>query len=285
MLCGWRSRHENYIKNDKVIIMPYLNVLGIKLHFIDEGEGNSLFLLHGNAGSAAVWRKVIPALRLHYRVVAHDRQGFGNSEKIESGNFSPRSYAEELARLMDTLRVEKVHVCGISFGGMVAQCFALDFPDRTEGLILVGTTPDRTGRNVPETLAELERDGWPAVAERLTRSWFRFSSNPEDIAEAYAVALQSSQRMRELTVSALGSFDIKDKIASIRAHTLILVGEQDTTCPLSHAQMLKDRIPHSRLIQIPDCAHLVPVEQPEVFCRHTIAFLDEIDQNIKASSK
>ena len=212
-----------------------------------------------------------------YRVIAHDRQGFGDSEKKESGDFSPRGFAGELARLMDTLGIEKGHVCGLSMGGMIAQCFALDYPDRLDALVLVGTMPDRTGRNVPETLAELERDGWPEVAKRLIDHWFRPGSDEADIAEAYAIALESPQIFRELTVTALGTFDIKAELPGIKAPTLILNGEADVTNVMSHAEIMCDGIPGSRLVRIPDCGHLIPVERPEAFCRHTLGFLAEVD--------
>ena len=156
-------------------------------------------------------------------------------------------------------------------GGMIAQCFALDYPDRVDGLVLVGTMPDRTGRNVPETLAELKRDGWNEVAKRLTKSWFRPGSNPEDIAEAFEIALQSPQKMRELTVVALGTFDIKRELPSIKASTLILNGESDSTNVMTHADIMCEGIPGARLIKIPDCGHLIPIEIPDVFCKYTIA--------------
>jgi len=257
--------------------MAHVNLSGINLHYIDEGTGKSIFLLHGNAGSSRVWRKVLPSLKSKYRVIAHDRQGFGESEKNEIGNFSPRGYAGELARLMDALDVEKAHICGLSMGGMIAQCFALDYPDRVDGLLLVGTMPDRTGRNVTETLAELDRDGWSAVAERLTRNWFRPGSDEADIAEAYEIALQSPQKMRELTVTALGSFDVKSELPRIAAPTLILNGKSDITNLMGHADIMNDRIPGAQLIKIPDCGHLIPIERPEIFLQHTVAFLSMVD--------
>ena len=224
--------------------MPDIKVSNnITLHYLDEGDGKPLFLMHGNAGSGQVYRKVIPTLKQHYRVIAHDRQGFGHSEKVETGEFSPRAYAGELARLMDALGIDKAHVGGLSFGGMVAQCFALDYPDRVDGLMLIGTMPDRTGRKVPETLAELERDGWEKVAKWLTGSWFRPDADEADIAEAYEIALQSSQKMRELTVIALGSFDIKDELPNITAPTIVFNGETDTTNDMSHADIMSTRIP------------------------------------------
>ena len=257
--------------------MPHINVSGVDLHYVDEGEGKPVFFLHGNAGSGRVWRKITPEFKKRYRVIAHDRQGFGESEKTETGDFSPRGFAGELARLMDALGVEKAHVCGLSLGGMIAQCFALDYPERVDGLVLVGTMPDRTGRNVPETLAELERDGWPAVAERLIHHWFRPGSDEADIAEAYEIALQSPQKMRELTVTALETFDIEAELSHIKAPTLILNGETDITNVMGHAKIMNEGIPGSRLIRIPDCGHLIPIERPEAFCRHTLGFLAEVD--------
>jgi len=259
--------------------MPYTNVGDNKLHFLEEGTGEALFLLHGNAGSGRVWNRVISELASSYRVIAHDRQGFGESDKSEIGSFSPHDYATELRNLMDALNIDKAHVCGLSLGGMIAQCFALMYPERVNGLVLVGTTADRTGRSVPDTLAELERDGWPAVSKRLVQSWFRPESDPDDIAEAYEIALQSSQRMRELTLTALGSFDIKSDIHRIIAPTLVIVGEQDQTCPLSMAEIIRKSVAGSRLVTIPACAHLVPVEQPQAFLETLSSFLREIEND------
>lgn len=258
--------------------MPTVSVSGVRLHYEDQGAGPPLFLLHGNAGSARVWRKVIPALATRHRVIAHDRRGFGSSEKSEAGDFSPRGFARELDGLMEALGIERAHVGGVSFGGFVAQCMALDYPGRVASLILVGTSADRTGRPVPQTLAELERDGWPVVADRLVRSWFRPASAPADVREAYEIALQSSQRVRELTVAALGTFDIRAEIGRIAVPTLILTGRQDITCPPAMAEDIRARIPGARLELIDACGHLVPVEQPAAFTGHVLTFLAAVDR-------
>ena len=255
--------------------VPFVTVGGVSLHYVESGRGEPLLLLHGNAGSGRVWHKVFPALAQSFRVIAHDRQGFGESEPGEPADSGPHAYARELAQFMDALGIERAHVAGLSFGGMVAQCFALAFAQRLERLVLVGTTADRTGRDVRATLDELERDGWAAVAKRLTRSWFQPVADRGDVDEALTVALQSSRRMRELTVRALGSFDILSEIPGIRAPTLVMVGENDATCPPAYSGQLHARIAHSRLCTVPDCAHLVPIEQPHAFSRHVLAFLHE----------
>lgn len=257
--------------------MPSATVDGVRLSYLDEGSGRPLFLMHGNAGSCQVWRKVVPALARRYRVIAHDRRGFGLSEKREDGDFGPRAFARELARLMDAIGIERAYVGGVSFGGFVAQCFALDYPDRVGALILVGTAADRTGRPVPETLSGLARDGWPAVADRLVRSWFRSGADPADVREAYGIALESSERVRELTVTALGGFDIRDEIARIEVPTLVITGRQDITCPPAMAEDIHTRIGGSRLVLVDACGHLVPVEQPQAFAGQVLAFLAEVD--------
>lgn len=257
--------------------MPYVEVAGARLHYLDEGAGAPLFLLHGNAGSAKVWQKVIPKLEGHFRVIAHDRRGFGESERSEPKDPSPTGYAQELARFMDVLQIGTAHVAGLSLGGMVALRFALDFPDRLHGLVVVGSTANRTARPVTLALATLERDGWPKVARHLVESWFRPESNPADISEAYRIALQSSQRLREVTVRALGKFDIRDEISSIAAPTLILVGHDDQTCPIDMSATIHKRVPNATMIVIPECAHLVPVEQPDFCAQHMLSFLSTID--------
>lgn len=253
--------------------MPMTSISGIQIHYIDQGFGDTLILLHGNPGSGKVWRKVIPTLSANYRVIAHDRQGFGNSEDREDGDFSPSGYCMELINLMSALDIEKAHICGLSFGGMIAQCFAINYPQRVGSLILAGTTADRTARNAKETIEELHRDGWAKVAKRLAESWFRPESNPDDIQEAYSISLQSSLRMRELTVRALNDFDVRREISSIDCPTLVLVGNEDNTCPPHQSEEIHNLITGSTLIRIPDCGHMIPVEQPHVFCEHVSAFL------------
>jgi pimeloyl-ACP methyl ester carboxylesterase len=259
--------------------VPSALVNGVRLNYLDQGEGEPVFLLHGNAGSCQVWRKVVPALSARHRVIAHDRRGFGHSDKGEAGDFSPRAFARELAGLMDALGVGRAHVGGVSFGGFVAQCFALAYPERVASLILVGTSADRTGRSVPDTLTELARDGWAAVADRLVRSWFRPGADPADVRETYEIALQSSQRVRELTVRALGDFDIREEIGRIAAPTLILTGRQDITCPPATAEDMARRIPGAELELIDACGHLVPVEQPQAFADRMLRFLAEVDRS------
>jgi len=257
--------------------MPNITVAGVRLHYRDEGNGHPLFLLHGNPGSNAVWDKVYPELTQHYRIIAHDRQGFGNSEKKEEGDFSPQGYTEELIRLMDALKIEKAHICGLSFGGMVAQCMALDYPDRVQNLILVATTADRTGRPVEDTLAELKRDGWPKVAARLNASWFHDTSDSTNMSNSYGACLQSSQRMRELTVTALGEFNIKDRIGNIKAPTLVLIGAKDTLNPIGFSENLCNNIPNAQLIIIAECGHQVPMEQPDRFNERILIFLNNVN--------
>lgn len=248
---------------------------GIRIHYLEAGSGTPLLLLHGNAGSGQVWRKVIPTISKHYRIIAHDRQGFGQSEANEFGDFSPFGYADELAELMQTLDISRGHICGLSFGGMVAQVFALRYPHLVNKLILVGTMADRTGRDVKSTLAALNSKGWSEVARNLSQSWFYPGSDPNDVNEAYTICIQSSQRMRELTVTALGTFDIKDQIYKIAAPTLILVGADYKNTPIEFSEFLRDNIPDSNLIIVPNCGHLVPVDQPDEFCNRVLEFLDD----------
>lgn len=257
--------------------MPHVTISEDRLYYEESGSGPPLFLLHGNAGSAAVWRKVMPRLAKSYRVIAHDRRGFGSSAKREDGDVSPQAYAVELARVLDALDIERAHIAGLSFGGMVAQCFALDFPDRLNGLVLAGTTPDRSGRNADDTVAQLQRDGWPAAARALVTSWFRPDADPADIDEAYGIAMETTLEMYARTVHALGAFDIRQDVARIRAPTLVVIGEEDRTLPMPYSELLRDRIPGARLSVISRCAHLVPVERPNAFYDAVQPFFAAVD--------
>ena len=122
--------------------MPYLNIASnLTLHYLEENPDHSetIILLHGLGVDVDSWAFQIPVLAAaKFRVIAVDLRGFGAST-FPGGQFRIKDMAADIHHLLQTLKIEKVHLVGISMGGVVAQQFALEYPSFLEKLVLVNT--------------------------------------------------------------------------------------------------------------------------------------------------
>ncbi len=114
----------------------------LNLHYLEAGQGEPLLLIHGWPQTSHCWHKLMPELARHYRVIAPDLRGFGLSEKPDLTEktglpLSRAQLAADIASLLDALHIERAHVAGHDWGGMVAFKLALDFPERIKKLCLI----------------------------------------------------------------------------------------------------------------------------------------------------
>src|SRR3712207_695769 len=104
--------------------MPTIDAGRFTLHYVEEGSGPPVILIHGLAGDHTAWRPQIEALRAEYRVIAFDNPGAGLSSKVEQPT-SMREIAEAVLQLMQKLGIERAHIVGRSMGGAIGQEMAL----------------------------------------------------------------------------------------------------------------------------------------------------------------
>jgi pimeloyl-ACP methyl ester carboxylesterase len=119
--------------------------------YYEEGNGEPLLLLHGCPFSSYIWRKVIPRLSSHYRCLAPDLLGLGDTETPEGADWSLRAQAAMVVGLLDALGIERAHVVGHDHGGAVAQLLAAEHPERIDRLVLSNAEA---------------YDNWPSAEER-----------------------------------------------------------------------------------------------------------------------
>ena len=128
----------------------FANVNGVRLCYGLSGSGPVIVLTHGLGGSLESWQPTVEALEDSYTVLRWDVRGFGRSDRPH-GSVDPKVWAADLDALLGHLDIPSAIIVGISMGGVVAQRFALDFPERTRALILMSTTSE---------VGELARKGW-----------------------------------------------------------------------------------------------------------------------------
>jgi len=227
----------------------------------------TLVFVHGFLGGAQQWAGQKEAF--HDRnVVTLDLPGFGANAHLEPLH-TIGAYADwVLARLTDK-RVERFDLVGHSMGGMVVQEMIARAPERISRLVLYGTgaTGALPGRfeTIAVSKARAQADGPQATARRIAATWFLHKAQAEAYEGCATIAAQSGLAAILSGLDAMGDWRGEDLLDRITAKTLILWGDQDRTYPWSQTETLWRKIKPSRLAVLPDCAHAIHLERPQLF--------------------
>src|SRR5271168_4351769 len=138
--------------------MPYVENQGTKIHWDEQGQGAPVLLIMGLGYASAMWHRTRPVLAQWYRTIAFDNRGVGLSD-VPPGPYSIATMASDAAAVLDAAGIASAHVFGVSMGGMIAQEFALQYPQRVRSLILGCTHAGgpQAVRAEPEVLQILTR--------------------------------------------------------------------------------------------------------------------------------
>lgn len=250
-------------------------VNGIRLHYVQAGQGVPLLLVHGYPLDHALWQPQIDALADAQvaRVIAPDLRGFGQSDAPE-GVYTMDMHADDLRELLDTLQIRQAVLCGLSMGGYIALAFWRKYAARVRALILVDT---RAGADTPAARqARLDmveqvkqRGSIPAAEAMLPRllAGSTHQSRPDLVESVRAMMLR--QRPVGIVGAQLGMAQRPDStptLPTITVPTLAIFGAQDVITPAdAEGRSLADAIPGAKLVIIPNAGHLSNLEQPQAF--------------------
>jgi pimeloyl-ACP methyl ester carboxylesterase len=262
--------------------MPFTEAPGFRMAYEVHGDGFPLLLINGLGGDRREWLAQVPAFAKRFRVIAFDNRGSGESES-PPGPYTTGGMADDAAALLALLGPGRVHVLGVSLGGMIAQEIALRHPGRVERLVLACTTPggDVTVRPSPEALAAFVRSpGGDREAElRRMIPWLyteRFRrENPGEI-EAFLARRLSAPASLEgyaAQLAAAVGHSAGDRLGGIRAPTLVIAGTADLVVPPVNSERIAERIPGARLALLPGAPHRLFAENAEAFNREVLDFL------------
>jgi 3-oxoadipate enol-lactonase len=256
---------------------------GIQINYEISGKGDApvVVLSHSLASGLEMWEPQIPALTGRYRVLRYDTRGHGGSD-APAGAYSLSQLALDVKGLLDALNIDVVHFVGLSMGGMIGQCLALDHGHRLQSLTLCDTAaviPDEAQPVWQERLDTVREKGMPAVVDATLERWFTPAylkqNHPEIglireqiLATPVAGYLGCSEAIRKLNY--LG------RLSEIKLPTLIMVGEDDPGTPVAAAEAIQARIADSKLTVLPSAAHLSNIQQSEAFNTSLLAFLRKI---------
>ncbi|MBI4515746.1 MAG: 2-succinyl-6-hydroxy-2,4-cyclohexadiene-1-carboxylate synthase [Deltaproteobacteria bacterium] len=267
--------------------MARLAVGEVSLNVELAGSGTPLLLLHGFTGSAAGWARQSECLRRSFLTIAIDLLGHGCSDvPANPARYRMERCIEDLARLLDRLRIDSAHWLGYSMGGRVALAFAAAHPGRVQRLVLEGASPglaDAAARRAraaadDELARRLERDGLEAFVNAWTQQPLFASQarlGPAALAAARAARLGNDPIGLANCLRGLGTGvqpPLWHHLAEISAPTLLVAGAEDDKFR-AIAQAMAAHMPRARVAVIPEAGHTTHLENPAAFNRHVIAFL------------
>ncbi|WP_170480195.1 alpha/beta fold hydrolase [Ruegeria arenilitoris] len=237
---------------------------------------NALVLIHGFMGGGAQWEGYIDGLAGQFDLITTDLPGFGARSHLSPID-SINGYADWVIDHLRKAGVVRYHLLGHSMGGMIAQEVALKDNDRIDRLVLyatgaIGVLPGRF-ETIEESKRRAQEEGSAATARRIAATWFLKREAAEGFERCATIAAQSKLPAINAGLDAMQSWSGKQNLSQIEKETLVIWGDRDRTYPWTQIQKLWTDIPNSSLAVVPDCAHAVHAEKPELFGRLIADFL------------
>ena len=258
--------------------MPFAENQGAKIYWDEQGQGEPVLLIMGLGYTSHMWYRMRPLVAAQYRAVAFDNRGVGRSD-VPPGPYPIALMASDAAAVLDAAGINRAHILGVSMGGMIAQEFALLYPQRVRSLILGCTAPGGPSaiRAEAEAIELLKaRDLTP---EQMAEAAVQFIYDPATprarINEDLAVRRPWFPRPEGYVAQLLGifSWEACSRLPQIAAPTLVIHGESDRLVPPGNGKLIAERIPGARLVMIAHASHLFITDQPEAALHAILGFL------------
>ena len=270
---------DHSARNASVAFPPmgdFIDAKGVRLHYLDRGEGQAVVLLHGSSGNVRDWTlSIFDEVAARHRAIAFDRPGHGHSARPDEAGWDPRVQARLIREALAAMGVEKPILVGHSWAGAVALAYALDYPDEVGGvLFLAGVShPWPGGVGVDRTLAAAPVIGplfantivTPAgkiFADRVVKGIFAPNPVPEGYVEGIGLPLvlrpetyvdnaEDLARLKPIVA------EMSERYGEIRVPVILIAGEEDQVIWNSlHADALAREVEGARHVVLKGIGHM-----------------------------
>ena len=261
----------------------------VKLHYIDQGQGNPIVLIHGWPASYEMWEYQLAELPKHdNRVVAYTRRGFGNSTKTWGGH-DYDTLADDLKAVLDTLNLQNVTLVGFSMGGgEVARYMSRHGGARvskvafisavTPYLLQTKDNPDGAPKeNFDKMVEGINKDRFDFL-QTFGKQFFGVGTISHPVSSAtldwmQAMCQQASPRATEQDVYAFAATDFRRDLATIKVPTLVIHGTDDETVPSKvSGERMTQFVPHAQFVEYSGAPHGLFITEKERLNRDILAF-------------
>jgi len=258
---------------------------GRVVSYRERGSGTPLVFVHGLGGRSESWTTQYETFSSRYRVVGWDAPGYGRSTPLAKDSPVIADYVDVLARFVDALEIERMHLVGHSIGTVIAAAFHKRHADRLLSLTLAEAVTG-SGREPAETQAEmiraregeLDRMGAAGFAAARTPNSLSPSADPAVVKRAVAFAAAMNVAGYKQLFRALVSADMAGEAVALKVPAMIVAGSDDRSAPPDLVKRIADAFPGMRHHVIGGIGHQIALEHPERFNGLLDALLSEVQQ-------
>jgi len=251
--------------------MPYLDRGDVRLYYEDSGAGTPVLLTHGFGASTGMWRGQVEEFQDRYRLIPWDMRGHGRTECPDGSTYYSQALTDDdMAALLDHLKIDQAVIGGHSLGGFMSLSFNVAHPDRVKALVLQGCGPGYR-RDEP-------RLAWNERTERRARTLEEGGLAALGGGAEVGESVQSSAKgLAQAARGILSQVDsrVMDSLKAISVPTLVICGDNDKPF-VDGARYMGDRIPGAVYVEVPGAGHGVNVEQPGAVNTAMAAFLGNL---------
>lgn len=271
--------------------MPSATRNGVSIDYAVDGDpdGPTVLLLEGLGYGRWMWQWLTDDIAEGYEVLRPDNRGTGDSD-VPEGPYTIPQMAADAQAVLDDHGVGRVHVCGASMGGMIAQEFAL-VDDRVASLTLLCTSPG--GDAAAETPPDVREHIFAAPEDMDPRERIRYLMRPAvsdgfyerepelvDRIVEWRLAGDATPAGREAQAAAVAAFDATDRLNELSVPTLVLHGTDDRVLPVENAALLGEHLPHATVERFEGGPHLFFIEERDAVDARVRTFLDEVARDV-----
>jgi pimeloyl-ACP methyl ester carboxylesterase len=256
----------------------------VRLSYAEQGDvlGVPVVFLHGATDSWRSFERVLPHLPESIRAIALTQRGHGDSARPATG-YRSRDLATDLAAFMDALDLPRAVIAGHCMGGSVAQRFALDYPERTQALVLASSFPTMRGNPDTQQLWDSAISTLKDPVDRRLVVEFQQSTLAQPVPEQFfeAVVQESLKVPARVWKDLFEGFleeDFSGELNRIQVPTLIVWGDRDAFCSRQDQDSLTRALVTSKLIVYSETGHALHWEEPELFADDVVSFIEGLER-------
>jgi 3-oxoadipate enol-lactonase len=258
---------------------------GVTFNCRIEGQQGApwVVLSHGLATDLTMWDELVAALSPRYRVLRYDARGHGGSESVP-GDYSLGVLVADVVGLLDVLKIDRAHFCGLSMGGMVAQGLVLDHGARIKSASVCDsrhTTTPEFSKAWYTRVDEVRGGGIEAIVESTVSRWSSagLATRRPDIVERMKTMIRKTTPDGYCGCAvALAHLNYGHRLGEIRTPMLFLTGSEDHGAPPEGTREMHRAVAGSRFVEIAQAGHISNIEQPEQFNRAVLNLLDDVEK-------
>ena len=257
--------------------MAILKANDAQLHYELQGPQAAPVLVfsHSLGASFSMWDPQAAEFRNRFQVLAYDTRGHGLSFATP-GPYSIEQLGHDVLSLLDALKIDRVHFCGLSMGGMIGMWLGANAPERLHRLILCNTGARiGTVESWNTRILAVQKGGMSSVAAAIIERWFTSGYRgkaPDTVAKTKKMIEDTNVAGYVACCAAVRDFDGHPFLETIRTPTLVIAGAQDPATPPADGRFLAEHIPGARYAEL-NAAHLSNLEDRQTFNREIAAFL------------